>query len=72
MSAIVAIGEPALVGGYALAGVRVLSCADAREARAAFAALPADTGLLLLTPMAEAALEGQLSGRALPRAVIPA
>jgi vacuolar-type H+-ATPase subunit F/Vma7 len=70
MSRIVAIGEPELLAGYALAGVEVLAAADAREARAAWDTLDG-TGLLILTPAAQAALGDRLRDAPIPWAVLP-
>lgn len=56
MSVIVAIGAPETIEGFALAGVRVIPAVSAAEARAAWAARPADTGLAILTPDVRAAL----------------
>ncbi|HTP18534.1 MAG TPA: hypothetical protein VMJ65_02950 [Solirubrobacteraceae bacterium] len=56
MSEIVAIGEGERLRGFALAGVDVDVAADPAGARAAWAALPADVALVILTPAAHAAL----------------
>ena len=56
MSRIVAIGERERVRGFALAGVHVAAADDAPAARAAWRELPADVGLVILTPEAHAAL----------------
>lgn len=71
MSRVVALGESARVAGYALAGVNVLET-DAAGALDAWARLPEDTGLLLLTDDAANSLAGELAraGRLL-WAVIP-
>ncbi len=60
MNRIVALGESARVAGYALAGVTVVET-DVDGPAAAWAAMPEDTVLVLLTPAAAAALEDQLS-----------
>ena len=59
MSRICAIGEPERVRVFALAGVSVVPAEDGRAARAAWVALPPETALVILTPMAGAALEDE-------------
>jgi vacuolar-type H+-ATPase subunit F/Vma7 len=61
MSTVVAIGEEQRVRGFALAGVDVRTTADADSARAAWEALDADVGLVILTPAAAAALRPALA-----------
>jgi len=61
MSAMAAIGRRERVRGFALAGVEVLPAADDAEARAAWAALPARTAVVILTPDAHAALRAELA-----------
>jgi vacuolar-type H+-ATPase subunit F/Vma7 len=56
MSEIVAIGEGERLRGFALAGVEVAVASDPDGARAAWATLPADVALVILTPTAHAAL----------------
>lgn len=56
MGAVVVLGEPALVAGYALAGATVITAVDPAEARRAWANLPADTALVILTVAAAQAL----------------
>lgn len=63
MSRVAAIGERVRVGGYDLAGVDVHAASGASEVRSAWAALPADVGLLILTPAAHAALGALLAER---------
>ena len=53
---VVALGEPATVRGLALAGVRVLPAVTPDEVRRTWAALPAGTGVVLLTRAASDAL----------------
>jgi len=72
VSGIVAIGEELLLAGYALAGVDVLPAEDAAAARAAWEALPFDTGLVLLTPSAYAEVGRDVRGRRVLWAVLPA
>lgn len=56
MSRVVAIGERERLRGLALAGVGVLRADDPDAVRAAWTALPADVGLVILTVAARAAL----------------
>jgi vacuolar-type H+-ATPase subunit F/Vma7 len=63
MSRIVAIGEGALVGGFAFAGVHVEAADEPERARAAWHALPEDVALVILTATARAALEADLLAR---------
>jgi vacuolar-type H+-ATPase subunit F/Vma7 len=58
---VAAIGSPAMVRGYALAGVRVLPAEDADEVREAWRSLPADVGLVVLTEQAAQALADTLT-----------
>ena len=55
-----AIGEAAQLLGWALAGVELLEPTDADEVRAAWSALDADVGLVVLTADARAALSAHL------------
>ena len=71
MSRIVVIGERQAVAGYRLAGADVVEAEDAEAARAAWAALPDDTGLVLVTASARGALGDRPDGRRLLLAVIP-
>lgn len=69
---IVALGEESLVGGYALAAVRVVTAERPDEVVAAWEQLPEGAAVLLLTPMARAALAGRLDERpCLLHAVLP-
>ncbi|HLN06892.1 MAG TPA: V-type ATP synthase subunit F [Acidimicrobiales bacterium] len=52
MSGIVALGEGQRVRGFALAGATVVVAEDEAEVTAAWQALEADVGLVLLTPAA--------------------
>ncbi len=56
MTGIVAIGEQEQLRGFALAGVEVAVADDPAGARAAWAALPPEVALVILTPAAHAAL----------------
>lgn len=69
---IVALGEESLVRGYALAAVRVVTAERPEEAVSAWEQLPDGAAVLLLTPMARAALAGRLDERPrLLHAVLP-
>jgi vacuolar-type H+-ATPase subunit F/Vma7 len=57
MSRAAVIGESARTAGFALAGALVLAAENAGEARAAWAGLPADVAVLVLTPRAAAWLD---------------
>lgn len=61
MSRVAAIGEEQRVRGFALAGVGVAPAADEQAARAAWDALDADVGLVILTPSAARALRDELA-----------
>jgi vacuolar-type H+-ATPase subunit F/Vma7 len=61
VSRIAAIGQLESVEGYGLAGVELLPAAGPADVRAAWAALDADVGLVLLTPGAAADLDAQLA-----------
>lgn len=63
MSGIVAIGESERVRGFALAGVQLATAEDPESARAAWRALPADVGLVILTSAAHGALAEELSAQ---------
>ena len=54
MSRAAVIGEAVRTGGFALAGAVVITAEDARQARAAWGALPADVAVLVLTASAAA------------------
>lgn len=57
MSRVAAIGEGAQIACYALAGVELLPAEDVAEALSSWERVRDDVGLLLLTPMAEEAIE---------------
>jgi vacuolar-type H+-ATPase subunit F/Vma7 len=61
--AVVAIGDPARLAGYALAGVRVLPARTPSEASAAWRGMSGEVGLVLLTA---AAAEAVGAGRQAP------
>ena len=56
LTAVAAIGERERVSGFSLAGVLVAAAGDADSVRAAWEALPADVGLVILTRASRAAL----------------
>jgi vacuolar-type H+-ATPase subunit F/Vma7 len=58
VSRIVAIGETERLRGFAFAGVEVIAAESPAAARAAWQALAPDVALVILTPDARAALEG--------------
>jgi vacuolar-type H+-ATPase subunit F/Vma7 len=60
---IVALGEESQVRGYGLAAVRVMTAEGPEEAVAAWERLPEGAAVLLLTPMARAALARRLDER---------
>ncbi|MFC0597874.1 V-type ATP synthase subunit F [Streptomyces palmae] len=67
-----AIGEQVRVCGFALAGVSVFAAEDAPAVREAWRRLPADTGLVILTASAAAALDpAALEGTRPLTAVMP-
>jgi vacuolar-type H+-ATPase subunit F/Vma7 len=55
MGRVVVLGEPVRVMGYALAGALAIE-AEGEEVARAWASLPADTSLVVLTPAAARAL----------------
>ena len=59
MSAIAAIGEAQRVSGFALAGVQIAPADDPEAVRAAWQALSADAGLVILTRAAHRALAAE-------------
>ncbi len=60
MSRIVALGEEQSVVAFAMVGVTVVAAAGATEARAAWASLPDDVGLVILTGSAADSLRSVL------------
>jgi len=59
MSTIVAIGERERVSGFALAGVQIAPADHPEAVRAAWRALSADAGLVILTRAAHRALAAE-------------
>jgi vacuolar-type H+-ATPase subunit F/Vma7 len=72
LGAIVVIGEPALVAGYAMAGASTMPVQGPDEVRRAWESLPSGTTLVILTAAAAATLDGRLSETDLLTAVMPA
>ena len=58
---VAAIGEPERVAGYGLAGAALYPASDPATVEAAWAALPPDTGLLILSRSAAAVLSSRLA-----------
>jgi hypothetical protein len=56
---IAAIGEPEVIGGFLLAGVRVHRVTDRAEARTAWRGLPGDVALVVLSPEAARAVSDE-------------
>ncbi len=59
MSEIAAIGAPAQISALALAGARVYGADTAEQVRAAWTALPASVGVVVLTESAARVLAAQ-------------
>jgi vacuolar-type H+-ATPase subunit F/Vma7 len=72
VGAVVVIGEPALVAGYAMAGATTMPAQDAAEVHRAWQSLPSGVTLVILTAAAAAALAGRLSEAGPLTAVMPA
>lgn len=67
---IAAIGEPALLDGFRLAGVVVYPGSTDEEIRSAWTALPANTAIVILTPRSAHALEPDLTDPRSPMTVL--
>lgn len=65
-----ALGEPASVEGFALAGVRVVEAADAEAVRSAWRTLPPEVAVVILTPRAAEALGSRASDPRGPLTVV--
>ncbi len=63
MSRIAVLGEPPRIDGWALAGAIVLPATGTDDVRAAWAALPDDVEIVVLTPDAARALGGAAASR---------
>ncbi|HTX96931.1 MAG TPA: hypothetical protein VME67_20025 [Mycobacterium sp.] len=72
MGAIVVIGEPAFVAGYAMAGATTMPARGPDEVRRAWQSLPSGTALVILTAAAADVLGGLLSEAGPVTAVMPA
>ena len=68
--ALAAIGEQALLAGFHLAGVCVHACESEPEILRAWAALPKDTAVVILTPHSAQALGEELSDPHSPLTVV--
>lgn len=71
MASVAAIGERALVAGFALAGALAREAETADEVRAAWNALPEDVAVVLLTPAAAAVLAAERAAGWPMTAVMP-
>ncbi|TCC21603.1 V-type ATP synthase subunit F [Kribbella sindirgiensis] len=56
MTKVAVLGEPIRTAGYGLAGITLLAATTAEEVRRQWRELPADVGIVLLTPAAAEAL----------------
>ncbi|MGZ4400297.1 MAG: hypothetical protein ACXVYM_05445 [Gaiellaceae bacterium] len=68
---VVAIGEPAKLEGFALAGVEVIDAEDGPAALRAWEDLPADVELVLLSEATHDALAERLSQKTFLWVVLP-
>ena len=64
MNRVVVLGEPGRVGGFRLTGATVIDADGPEEVDRAWAALPTDTTLLILTPRAAGVVGVRLPERA--------
>jgi vacuolar-type H+-ATPase subunit F/Vma7 len=67
---LVAIGAPALIAGFALAGVRLYPATDAAQVRAAWATAPVRDAVVVLTPDAADALGADRTAPSAPLTVV--
>jgi vacuolar-type H+-ATPase subunit F/Vma7 len=72
VGAVVVIGEPALVAGYAMAGATIMPARGPDEVRGSWENLPSGTTLVILTAAAADALGGRLDDAEPLAAVMPA
>jgi vacuolar-type H+-ATPase subunit F/Vma7 len=71
MARVAVLGEQVRVQGFALAGALVLEAGDAAQVRAAWASLPGDVAVVVLTPRAARALQDHPPpGAGLPLTVV--
>lgn len=63
MGGLVVLGEAARVKGFALAGATTIAAGDRSAIERAWADLPAETSLVVLTPAAAAVLGGRVLER---------
>lgn len=68
---VAAIGEPEQLAGYGLAGVAMFPASDPHAVLAAWAALPPDTELLILSGTARATLASRLDERGVVWVQVP-
>ncbi|MET4061026.1 vacuolar-type H+-ATPase subunit F/Vma7 [Arthrobacter sp. UYP6] len=69
---VAALGEPALLAGFGLAGALLYPAAGDAQVRAAWAGLPKTVSVVVLTPSAARALSDELDDPAAPlTAVLP-
>ena len=68
-SIVAALGAPGMLAGYELAGARLVPARSPEEVRRAWAELPADTAVVILTPAAAAVLAEALDDPASPLTV---
>ena len=67
---VVALGDPAALAGYALAGVQVRAAVEAADVRRTWSRLGADVAVVLLTPQAAEALGPRAAALSGPMAVV--
>lgn len=70
MARVAVLGEQVAVAGYALAGAVVLPAEDDAEVRAAWADLPEDVAVVVLTPHAAEVLGDAARDRLQPLTVV--
>ncbi|MEU4293131.1 V-type ATP synthase subunit F [Kribbella sp. NPDC026596] len=72
MTTVAVLGEPVRTSGYGLAGAQLLAATTPDEVRRCWHELPADVGVVLLTPAAADALGRQvLESAAVLTVVLP-
>lgn len=67
---IAAIGEPAVLDGFRLAGVVIFTGSTAEEIRRAWTVLPKDTAIVILTPRSAHTLARELADPGSPMTVV--